>query len=290
MRARHIFFAILISCIWGANFVVTKLGLYNFPPILFTCLRYTLIIVPLIFFIRRDSLPWSLIIKIGTSLGIFTFTLAFIGIKLGVDAGLVSLLMQLQVVFTLLLSWIILKEPPTINQSIGVLISVIGVGVLVWNTEDYTTFVGVLFVLFGALFSGITKIIMKQAGNYNTFHLMVWMSVIPPIPLLLLSFIFETNQLSSLMSISYATIFALVFNAFVSTIIGFGTLGYLIKLYSPNQIAPYAFLVPVFGILFGFLFANEDLNLVGVIASVFIFTGLVYPWVLKKITNLRIEK
>ncbi|MCA8833695.1 MAG: EamA family transporter [Proteobacteria bacterium] len=287
MKPLHIFFAIAVSAIWGVNFVITKAGLQDIDPIFFTCLRYTAIAFPLIFFIKRDGLPLKIILQIGLFLGTFTFTLAFIGIKLGVPAGLTSLLMQSQIIFTLIFSTIFLKDLPTKIQTIGVAISALGVGFLIWGFIGSPTFTGFMFVMAGAVCSGAVKIFMKRAGNINTFRLMVWMSLIPPIPLLIVSLMFESGQWDSLINITYAGAGAVLFNAFISTILGFGLIGYLVKLYSPNQVAPYAFLVPVFGIAAGYVFLGETLNTNTIIACCIIMTGLLYPTIT---ANLRAKK
>ncbi|MCY4038894.1 MAG: EamA family transporter [Hyphomicrobiales bacterium] len=277
MKPLHIFYAVLISAIWGTNFLITKVGLQELPPIFFTCLRYSAIVFPLIFFIKRDGLPWDLILKIGISLGTLTFTLAFIGIKLGVPAGLTSLLMQTQVIFTLILSAFILRDVPGVAQQIGVTISAAGVGLLVWSYSQSPTFTGLMFVLAGALCSGVTKILMKQGGQYDTFRLMIWMSLVPPVPLFLLSMIFESGQFEALQHVTYRGVGAILFNSFVSTVLGFGLMGYLVKIYSPNMVAPYAFLVPVFGLAGGFLFLDETLDVASSAAVVIIMGGLLYP-------------
>ncbi len=277
MKTIHIIFAILTSAIWGSNFVITKMGLQDLPPILFTCLRYTLVMFPLVFFIKKGNLSWKLILQVGTTLGICTFTLAFIGIQLGVNAGITSLIMQFQIIFTLALSAILLRDTPNKAQIIGSLIAVFGIFILIYESSQSATLVGVLFVIAGAFFSGLTKIVMKKGGNYNAFSLMIWMSIVPPIPLLLLSLIFETGQMEAIVNVSYKGVTALMFNAFVSTVLGFGLIGYLIRLYSPNQIAPFAFLVPVFGLLFGFIFFNETLGYLSVGACILIFVGLALP-------------
>ena len=277
MKPHHILFAIAISAIWGVNFVITKAGLENLDPIFFTCLRYTAIAFPLIFFIKRDGLPWALILQIGLFLGIFTFTFAFTGIKLGVPAGLTSLLIQSQIIFALILSAVFLKDTPRPAQIIGVGISALGVGLLIWGFVGSPTFTGLMFVLAGAVCGGINMILMKRGGDINPFRLVVWMSLVPPIPLLATSLIFESGQWDSLINITAIGGVAVLFNAFVSTILGFGLFGYLVKLYSPNQVAPYAFLVPVFGIAAGYVFLDETFNINTIIACVIIMAGLLYP-------------
>lgn len=277
MTPLHAGLAVFVSWIWGTNFLITKVGLAELPPILFTCLRYTAVVLPLIFFIKRDGLAWSLIVKVGLSLGTLTFTLAFIGIKLGVPAGLTSLVMQAQIIFTLVLSAILLGDVAPMKQRIAVLISSLGVGLLIWNYSGSPTLTGLWFVLAGAFCSGLTKIFMKQGGRYNTFRLMIWMSLVPPVPLLAMSLMVETGQWEALTSVTWRGVGAVFFNAFVSTVLGFGLMGHLVKLYSPNAVAPYAFLVPVFGLTGGWLFLGETLDAVSLAAVGVILVGLAYP-------------
>lgn len=277
MKPIHSLLAIACTAIWGLNFVITKIGLEELPPIFFTCLRYTVIAIPCAFFIRRGELSWDLIIKVGVSLGVFMFTLAFIGIKLGVSAGLTSLLMQTQIIYIIILSSILLKDRPKLPQIIGIAISACGIGILIWSFYESPTLIGLCFVLAGAFSGSITSIFMKQGGNYDAFKLMVWMSIIPPIPLLGISLIFETGQWESLMAASYKGIGAVYFNAYVSTLLGFGASAYLIKVYSPNILAPYLFLVPIFGFSAGYLILGETLEPSTFIASLIIMIGLLFP-------------
>jgi O-acetylserine/cysteine efflux transporter len=277
MKPIHVFFAVATAFIWGLNFVITKIGLQDFPPILFTCLRYTAICLPLVFFTSREGLPWKLIFQVGLFLGTLTFTLAFIGISLGVPAGLTSLVMQSQVIFTVVLSSLFLKDSPNILQKIGLAISFAGLLILAWEFRETPTLVGLLFVLAGALCSGVVKIFMKQGGDYDTFRLMIWMSVVPPIPLLLASLLFETGQWQRIVAASPMGWAAILYNAFISTVLGFGLQGYLIKHYSPNVVTPYSLLVPVFGLITGYLLLGETPQPISVVAALLILVGLAYP-------------
>jgi O-acetylserine/cysteine efflux transporter len=231
----------------------------------------------LVFFTSREGLPWKLIFQVGLFLGTLTFTLAFIGISLGVPAGLTSLVMQSQVIFTVVLSSLFLKDSPNILQKIGLAISFAGLLILAWEFRETPTLVGLLFVLAGALCSGVVKIFMKQGGDYDTFRLMIWMSVVPPIPLLLASLLFETGQWQRIVAASPMGWAAILYNAFISTVLGFGLQGYLIKHYSPNVVTPYSLLVPVFGLITGYLLLGETPQPISVVAALLILVGLAYP-------------
>ncbi len=70
MSLPHILLALLVTLIWGVNFVVIKVGLQDFPPLLFCALRFALAALPLL--LLRGPLPapgWR-IVQIGVLLGV----------------------------------------------------------------------------------------------------------------------------------------------------------------------------------------------------------------------------
>ena len=104
MSLPHILLALLVTLIWGVNFVVIKVGLQDFPPLLFCALRFALAALPLL--LLRGPLPapgWR-IVQIGVLLGVVKFGLLFVGMHLGMPAGLSSLVLQSQVFFTVLIA------------------------------------------------------------------------------------------------------------------------------------------------------------------------------------------
>ena len=277
MTTKHVLLAILVAIIWGINFLITKVGLEELPPIFFTFLRYSAVAFPLVFFVRRGGIPWQIIFQVGLFLGILTFTLAFIGIKLGAPAGLTSLVLQVQVVFTLCLSAILLNDQPKPQQWAGVLISGTGVCLLFWNYSGSPPLIGLVFVVAGGLANAFNNIVLRKSGGVDMFRLMIWMSIVPPLPLLAASLIFESGQWTALANVTYRGVSAVLFNSFVSTVLGFGLFGYLLKTYSPNQVTPFAFLTPIVGLIGGYLFLGENLDAISLIACLCIMLGLLFP-------------
>lgn len=121
MPIRDILLAILVVALWGFNFVVIKVGVAEIPPLLLTGLRYLFAAIPLIFFIRRPATSWSNIVGYGLSLGVLMFGLLFVGMKLGVNASMSSIIPQLQVFFTMGFAALLLGEKPKTWQIFGAL-------------------------------------------------------------------------------------------------------------------------------------------------------------------------
>jgi O-acetylserine/cysteine efflux transporter len=106
----NVLLAVLVAVIWGLNFVVIKIGLDAFPPLLFSAMRFALAALPAVGLVGRNGLPWRWIISIGLVTGVVSNALLFVGMSYGMSAGLSSLVMQTHVIITLLLSWLLSRE------------------------------------------------------------------------------------------------------------------------------------------------------------------------------------
>lgn len=129
MRPLHIALAVLVAAVWGVNFVVIELGLAHFPPLLFSALRFLVAALPAVFLVGRPTVAWKWIVGVGLSLGVAKFGLLFVGMDQGMPAGLSSLVLQVQAVFTALFAALFLSERPGGRRVLGMGIALAGIGV-----------------------------------------------------------------------------------------------------------------------------------------------------------------
>lgn len=273
MKFHHIFLAILVAAIWGFNFIVVKVGLNEMPPLLYGGARFVVAALPLIWFIKKPPVPWSLMIGIGLSLGVAKFGFMFLGIHVGMSAGLASLVLQSQAFFTIILSVVLLKDQIHTNQILGMLIAFIGITLIGVNLHEGSTLLGFLLIIAAAISWAFCNILFKLAGNVNMFSLVIWTSLIPPLPMYLLSLTFEgthalPDTLSQMTSLGWA---CLIFTACGSTWIGSTLWGVLLRTYDASLVAPYSLLIPMFGISFGHFLLGEQFTF-----SIYASCGLVF--------------
>jgi len=110
VRPAHLALAVLVAAIWGLNFVVIEVGLEDFPPLLLSALRYALAALPLIVLGGMPALRWRWVLAVGVAIGVVKFSLLFIGMDVGMPAGLASLVLQAQALFTVVLAAVVLRE------------------------------------------------------------------------------------------------------------------------------------------------------------------------------------
>lgn len=61
--------ALAVMAVWGTNFVVIRLGLDDLPPLLFAALRFTLALLPAVFFLPRPAVRGSKLAAYGVLIG-----------------------------------------------------------------------------------------------------------------------------------------------------------------------------------------------------------------------------
>lgn len=152
--------------------MVIKIGLGGLPPLLFSALRFVFAALLPVFFIKRPTIQWRLLIGFGLSQFALQFSLLFPGMKLGLGAGLASLVIQLQVFFTIGLAVLLLGEGPLATQLLGAFLALAGMVLVTTHLEAKATVIGFLMVI-GAGFSWASaNIVTKKMGKLNPLTLM----------------------------------------------------------------------------------------------------------------------
>nr|WP_137965869.1 EamA family transporter [Streptomyces antimycoticus] len=262
MRPVHIALAVLVTALWGVNFVVIEMGLDHFPPLLFCALRFLVAALPAVFLVGPPRVAWRWILGVGLALGVAKFGLLFIGMHEGMPAGLSSLVLQIQAVFTALFAAVVLGERPGRRRLLGMAVALAGIAVAAVDEGTSGPLIGFVLVVAAAAFWGVSNVLTRKAAPPDALNFMVWVSVVPVLPLLGLSLMFEGAgpDLDALSRLDWAGVGAIVYVAWVTTVFGFGVWGSLLRTYDASTVAPFSLLVPVFGMSSAALVLGEGIS------------------------------
>jgi O-acetylserine/cysteine efflux transporter len=276
MPPAHAALAVLIAAIWGFNFVTIKVGLDGMPPLFFCALRFAIAGLPLLFLRGGPPAAWRYVVGIGIALGVVKFGLLFTAIKIGMAAGLASLLMQSQVFFTILAAAVLLGERVKPVAVLGMLIAGGGLALLAMDLPLGTSLIGFGMVILAAMCWAVSNILTKQSGSQDAFRLISWVSLVPPLPLLALSLLIEGPDAitASVLNATPVTIASLLYVAGPSTILAFAAWSWLLQRHSAAKVTPFALAVPIFGLLSAALFLGEKLDAMTLLACGLVFAGL----------------
>ncbi|MGP3949508.1 EamA family transporter [Streptomyces sp. 7N604] len=262
MRPAHIALAVLVAAVWGVNFVVIEIGLDHFPPLLFSALRFLVAALPAVLFVRRPPVAWRWLVAVGVVLGVVKFGLLFTGMHLGMPAGLSSLVLQIQAVFTAVVAAVVLGERPGRTRVLGMGVALAGIAVAAVDEGTSGPMLGFVLLVAAAFFWGVSNVLTRMAAPPDALAFMVWVSLVPVLPLLGLSLLLEgpDADLEALRSLDWSGAGTIVYVAWVTTVFGFGAWGFLLRTYPASSVAPYSLLVPVFGMSSAALLLGEGIS------------------------------
>jgi O-acetylserine/cysteine efflux transporter len=288
LKKNDTIFAFLVVVIWGANFTVIKLGLDGVPSMLLVVLRYAITSIA-VFFVKKPNINWKYIILYGLSVGVGQFSCLFYAMEIGMPASLASILLQLQAFISPFLALLFLKQKIKSKQLIGFFIGAVGLFII--GIGSGTTGVSAIPInalllticapFFWALANIIAIFASQKASSVeetlDMLGLVVWSSLVPPIPMLGIALIVDTPQalLSAVMNLNAMSIFSILYLSLGATLFGYGMWNMLIAKYTISKIAPLSLLVPITGLLTARIVLSEQLSRMQWIGVVIILTGLI---------------
>jgi O-acetylserine/cysteine efflux transporter len=283
LAPRDLLLTLAIVAVWGYTFVPIKVALREVPPFALAAVRFAMAALPLVFFVKRPAMPWRYIVGYGIAIGVLQFGLLFLGMKLGMPAGLSSLVIQMQVFFTIGLAVALDGDRIQRHNLWGAGIAVAGVALLgayKLGAGESGTFTGFLLVIASGLAWAVGNIIAKRgAGEHapDMFALVVWSSLVPPLPLAALSYATEGGP-AAFHAVVHASAIVwgcLAVMAYGATLFGFASWNALLHRYPTPLISPFALLIPVSGLASGALFLGESLAPLQIAGVALVFGGLV---------------
>ena len=278
LSLRHMFLAFLVVLIWGTNFIAVFVALKSYPPFLLSAVRFALSALPWVFILPKPDAPLKFVLGYGVFNFALQFGLLFSGIHLGLSPGLASLLLQISVFFSMGLAFLFFKERSSLLKISGSLISFVGIGIVATHIQGEATLTGLVLTLLAAFAWAAGNMFTKKVNAQSPLSLVVWGNLIALPFMAVVSVTIEGPALivHSIQSTSWTVIAALFYIVYLSTHIGYGAWGFLLKSYSASAVVPFTLLIPVVGFLSSAAFLGEDLPWWKIVASLFIMGGLVF--------------
>jgi O-acetylserine/cysteine efflux transporter len=280
LNRRDIGLGLIVAVLWGLNFIAIKLGLANMPPLLLAAIRFTFVCVPAIFFLPKPPVAWRWLIALGLTLNVGQFAFLFVGIKLGMPAGLSSLVHQSQVFFTLVIAALALGERWRWNHVVGLIIATAGMVIVGLQQGSSMTVAGFWMTLVAAVSWGTGNVVMRRATKgappFSSLSLVVWAGAVAILPLGALSLILEgpIAWKTAWGSLNWVTIVSIAYLSYFASLGGYGLWSRLLSYYPATIVAPFSLLVPVIGMSSAALFLNETFSLWQIIGALLVMLGL----------------
>ncbi len=282
MPLRHSLLALAIATIWGLTFVSIKMSLQTVPPFALSGWRFFMAALPLVFFVGKPQVAWRWLILYGLFIALGQFAVLFIALNLGMPAGLMSLVVQTQVFFTIGLAVAFYREKVQKPQLWGALIAAAGLVVIGATKVGAGLGVAFFLVLVGAFFWGagntVAKHVARQSpsGKVDAMNFIAWTSVAAVPPLIVISLLAEPAHalLLPITQASWALAFHLCVLAYAAQVFGYGLWSNLLTRYTASAVSPFALWVPVAGMSATALVFGEQLSYTQIVGALIVMMGL----------------
>jgi O-acetylserine/cysteine efflux transporter len=260
LTIKHIFLTLAINLIWGLNVVIAKFGVGQMPPIFFTFLRFCIVALVLLPFLRIHKGQMLAIGFVGIAAGGIHFALTFLGLAMAADVSSVAIAMQLGIPFATVLSMLFLGEKIRIWRWLGLSMAFGGVMVISFDPQVFAYRAALMFVVTGALFGASGLLVAKKLRGVGVFELQSWIAMISWPVLLALSLLIESGQYGSLVRADLPVWAAVFYTALAASVLGHSGMYYLIQRYELSLVMPTFLLATVFAVIFGVTLMGDQLT------------------------------
>lgn len=280
MNTRDRLLASSVAVIWGLNFLAIHLSLEQFPPFFLVALRFTILAVPTIVLVPRPRVPVRYLIGYGLGFGTLQFLFLYLAMATGMPTGLASLVLQSSAPFTVLLGATLLRERLTRDQVIGIIAAVLGLCIVGSQQAGTAAMLPFLLTLCGGLGWAFGNLCSRLARPEKPLRLTMWMSVVPPLPMLAVSLIVEgpARIAASATGLGSATgllaLAGLAYTVIIGTVLGSGIWTWLLSRHPASRIAPFSMLVPLVGLSTAWLTLGEALTWIEIAGALVVVTGV----------------
>ncbi|EAX8334808.1 hypothetical protein AG21_04440 [Salmonella enterica subsp. arizonae] len=272
-----LFVGFLVTVLWGANFAVIELGLRDLDPFILTFLRFTFCAFPLVFFIKKpEGISLISIALYGVIFGVGLWWVVNFAMFNGLSAGLSSVFLQFSAFFTIVLSCFFLGEKINKIHISGIVTAFIGLIMIIHFSEESSTIKGVFFVIIAAMSWAVCNIIVKLTRPANMIAFIVWSSLFSAPAVLIMTVYVKGwgGVLSIPDDITVVSSFSVLFQAYITTVVGYMIWNNLMKKYPATEVAPLSLFVPVSGVITSYLFLDERLSVQQLISVIVVITGI----------------
>lgn len=253
MPTRHRLLAVVVALLWGLNFLAIDASLAHYPPMFLVALRFAVLAVPTVLLVPWPGVPVRWLVGYGLGFGVLQFAFLYWGMAAGMPAGLASLVLQMSGPFTVVLGAVFLRERVSGRQVVGILVAVAGLTAVGWQRAENAALLPFLLTLAGAFGWAIGNVSNRLAKPRSPLHLVLWMSVVPPLPMLAVSWVVEGRDAiwTSLTTYDDAAawwaVVGLAYTVLLGTVAGSGLWTWLMARHPAGVVAPFSMLVPVVG-------------------------------------------
>lgn len=287
MKLLDMLLALIMCLSYATDYIVSKETLEFIPPIMLSALRFGIVALCTLPFCKRIPSYLGSLFLLSFAVSVLTYGFADIGIHLNSSATVANLIMECNIVLSIIFASFFLNEKVSKKTIIGTIIAFFGVALIVIGNSISFKLTGyefnknnILSIL--ALSVAVcawpvyTISAKKLEKELSTVEIIAWTALIGSLQSLLISVIFEYENIKAISGLDTKNIILIIYTGIGGVIIPHKIFHYLIRNYDVTRVSSISLFVPLFVAVGSFFVFHERLGAPIFIGGLFITIGVYF--------------
>jgi len=274
LGARDIAVATMMNLLWGMNIIAVKMAVIEIPPLTAALLRQAIVLLVCLSWLRVVPGRMRELLGLGVLTGGAYFLVINLSMAVATNVGALAIAGQLGVPFAMLLAVVVLKERIHKYRIAGVALSLLGVGILVFDPAVANEMPGIALTALASLIWAGSSLIQRNLRGVPVLTMYAWVGLLGVVILAPVSLVFEPQGVRSIPHLPLHSLGWVAFSAIGSTILGHGSMSWLLQRHPVASVTPLTLASPVLSVIFASLFFRTPLTPLMILGGIVALTGV----------------
>jgi O-acetylserine/cysteine efflux transporter len=287
MKLLHILLALVMCLTYATDYIVSKEALELVPPIMLSALRFGVVALFTLPFCKRIPSYLGSLFVLSFVVSVLTYGFVDIGIHLNSSTTVANLIMECNVILSIVFASLFLNEKISKKTVLGTLIAFFGIILIIFGNSisfkisgyelNKNNLLSILALSVAVCAWPVYTISAKKLEKeLSTIEIIAWTAFIGSLQSLLVSVIFEYEEIKAISNLDTKNIILIVYTGIGGVIIPHKIFHYLIRIYDVTKVSTISLFVPLFVAVGSFFVFHERLGAPIIIGGLFIMIGVYF--------------
>lgn len=271
---RDIAVAVVMNLLWALNIIAVKMAVDAIEPMTAALLRQAIVLIVCASWLRIVPGRMKELLALGVLTGALFFIVINLSLAVATNVSALAIAGQLGVPFSMLLAVVFLKERIHRYRIAGVALSLLGVGILVFDPRVASEIPGIALTALSSFIWAGSSLIQRKLSGVPVLTIYAWIGFIGTIVLLPVALLLEPQGVANIPHIPLKSFGWVAFSAIGSTVIGHGSMSWLLQRHPISTVTPLTLAAPVLSVVSAALFFGTPLTPLMILGGVVALTGV----------------
>ncbi|HEX8486346.1 DMT family transporter [Sphingomonas sp.] len=274
MGARDLAVAAAMNILWGLNIVAVKVAVGAVAPLTAGLLRQGIVFAVCAGSLRIVPGRMRPLLILGALAGGFFFIANNLAIRVSDNIGALAIAGQLGVPFSLLLAILIFRERVHWPRMLGIALSFAGVVLLVFDPAAADEGAGLALIALASLIWAIGLLIQRKLVGVPVPTIYAWVGLMGVVVLAPCAWAFEPEAVRGIPAIRMETMGWIAFSAIGSTVLGQGSMAWLLQRHPVSAVVPLTLAAPVISVVAASWYFGTPITAIMVLGGLIALAGV----------------